>query len=75
LHLDDTFAQHYTYTGNNASYALWPYAVHVELVSPGNTDTPACYYTNNGVVGQQITDVFTARPAEDLCQCEYRNYF
>ncbi|THW86051.1 hypothetical protein D6D18_07610 [Aureobasidium pullulans] len=75
LHLDDTFAQHYTYTGNNASYALWPYAVHVELVSPGGTDTPACYYTNNGVVGQQITDVFTAQPAEDLCQCEYRNYF
>ncbi|KAI5202650.1 hypothetical protein E4T39_04634 [Aureobasidium subglaciale] len=75
LHLDDTFAQHYTYLGNNASFTLWPYAVQIELVSPGGTDTPACYYTTNGVVGEQITDVFTAQPAEDTCECEYRNYF
>ncbi|KAI4722598.1 hypothetical protein E4T48_01048 [Aureobasidium sp. EXF-10727] len=75
LHLDDTFAQHYTYTGNNASYTLWPYAVQVELVSPGGQDTPACYYTTNGVVGAQITDVLTPQPAEDMCLCEYRNYF
>ena len=75
LHLDDTFAQHYTYTGNNASYTLWPYAVQVELVSPGGQNTPTCYYTTNGAIGAQITDVFSAQPAEDVCLCEYRNYF
>lgn len=75
LHLDDTFAQQYTFTGNNASYTLWPYAVQVELVSPGGQNTPACYYTTNGVIGAQITDVFTAQPAEDECLCEYQNYF
>ncbi|KAH0284573.1 hypothetical protein M436DRAFT_58504 [Aureobasidium namibiae CBS 147.97] len=75
LHLDDTYAQQYTFTGNNASYTLWPYAVQVELVSPGGQNTPACYYTTNGAIGAQITDVFTAQPAEDVCLCEYRNYF
>lgn len=75
LHLDNTFAQQYTFTGNNASYTLWPYAVQVELVSPGGQDTPACYYTTNGVIGAQITDVFTAQPAEDQCLCQYQNYF
>lgn len=75
LHLDDTYAQQYTFTGNNASYTLWPYAVQVELVSPGGQNTPACYYTNNGAVEAQITDVLTAQPAEDVCLCEYRNYF
>jgi hypothetical protein len=75
LHLDDTYAQQYTFTGNNASYTLWPYAVQVELVSPGGQNTPACYYTTNGAIGDQITDVFTAQPAEDVCLCEYKNYF
>ncbi|KAG9527880.1 hypothetical protein KCU93_g4766, partial [Aureobasidium melanogenum] len=75
LHLDNTFAQQYTFTGNNASYTLWPYAVQVELVSPGGQNTPACYYTTNGVIGAQITDAFTAQPAEDECLCEYKNYF
>jgi hypothetical protein len=75
LHLDNTFAQQYTFTGNNASYTLWPYAVQVELVSPGGQNTPACYYTTNGAIGDQINELLTAQPAEDVCLCEYRNYF
>ncbi|KAK6002969.1 hypothetical protein QM012_000814 [Aureobasidium pullulans] len=75
LFLDNTFAQQYTFTGNNASYTLWPYAVQVQLVSPGGQNTPACYYTTNGVIGDQITNVFTPQPAEDECLCKYQNYF
>lgn len=74
LHLSDSFAQQYTYTGDNASYPLWPYAVDVELVSPGGDNTPACYYTTNGVVGQQVFDVLVPQSADDRCLCEYRNY-
>lgn len=74
LHLTNSFAQQYTFTGNNASYTLWPYSVQVELVSPGGDNTPACYYTNNGVVGAQITGSLTPQPADDECRCAYKNY-
>jgi hypothetical protein len=74
LHLDETFAQRYTYIENNASYPLWPHAVQVELISPGGTDTPACYYTNNGLVGERVNVALTSQPEQDTCLCGYRNY-
>lgn len=59
---------------SSSSYTAWPYAVDVQQVSGGGTDVPACYETNDGVVGSLVTGVLTAQAADDTCVCDYRNY-
>ena len=35
---------------------------------------PACYNTDNGIVGSRVTDGYTVEPAVDFCSCAYKNY-
>ena len=69
------------YTKMNKTYpptdvqGSWPFAVRMEQVSGGGTDTPQCYHRNeDGSDGAEITGGLTAEAGGDLCSCLYRNW-
>lgn len=55
-------------------YTSWPFAASVQQVAVGGENVPACYETENGVVGDMITGIFTQESADEECVCEWSNY-
>ncbi|KAI6908936.1 hypothetical protein D0867_04858 [Hortaea werneckii] len=55
-------------------YTRWPYAVEIQQSSPGGEDTPTCYETFNGQLGNEVLSLGDAQPDTSQCLCGYRNY-
>ena len=55
-------------------FANWDFAVDATQSIGGGEDVPACYNTDNGVVGSRVTDGYTVEPSTDFCSCAYKNY-
>lgn len=56
------------------NFAEWNFAVDATQSIGGGEDVPACYNTNNGVLGSRVTDGYKVMPAVDFCSCAYKNY-
>ena len=57
-----------------AGYTRWPYAVEIQQSSSGGQDTPTCYETFNGQLGNKVLTLGDAQPVSSQCLCGYRNY-
>lgn len=58
----------------SGGYTPWPFAIEVTQTATGGQDVPACYLTENGAVGQQITTGLDPQPSSNQCTCLYRNF-
>ena len=61
-------------SGSGASFPEWPFAVQVEQVAAGGQDVPNCYKTDNGGIGERITEGLAPEGAESECSCVYQNF-
>jgi len=61
-------------TSGSGGYTSWPYTIQVTQISAGGVDVPACYKTNDGAVGEQITTGLNPQSSSDQCTCLYRNF-
>lgn len=55
-------------------FADWNFAVDATQSIGGGEDVPACYNTDNGILGSRVTSGYTVEPAADFCSCAYKNY-
>jgi len=58
----------------SGGYTPWPYSIEVTQIAAGGQNVPACYKTENGAIGQQITTGLNPQSSNDQCTCLYRNF-
>jgi hypothetical protein len=61
-------------TGIDAAYQPWPFAARAEQTAAGGANVPNCYKTNNGNLGDRITQNITSGDPTTLCSCLYKNW-
>ncbi|GAB7341914.1 hypothetical protein MBLNU457_g0221t1 [Dothideomycetes sp. NU457] len=58
----------------SGGYTPWPFAIEVTQIATGGQNVPACYETEFGAIGQQITTGLNPQSSSDQCTCLYRNF-
>lgn len=63
-----------TDTFSPGGYEPWPYATEFKQSATGGEDVPDCYRSNDGQLGDRITNGLAPQSSNAECICDYRNY-